>query len=165
MSTFTPIRPLQASDHVNGFSSGKPELDNWLASRAIRAEQARTTRTYVVLEDGTQNVVGYYSLAAGSVAHELVGGGWLMRNTPDPVPVILLGRLAVERSFHGRGLGAALLKDAIRKAVAAANVVGSRALLVHALDDDAKGFYLRYQFRELPSSGATLYLPLKSLSG
>jgi GNAT superfamily N-acetyltransferase len=119
-----------ASEHeLEEFNSGTPPLDEWLKRRARQNEASGASRTYVIA-DG-RRVVGYYSLAAGSVLHEAATGR-VRRNMPDPVPVALLGRLAIDRQWQGRGLGAALLRDAVLRVVGAAGTIGVRALLVHA---------------------------------
>ncbi|MFC4243531.1 GNAT family N-acetyltransferase [Gryllotalpicola reticulitermitis] len=160
---FEGPRPLQPGDDVAGFSSGKRALDEWLSERAAKSEHGKTARTYVVVDTQPGAVAGYYCLSAHSVAQAEIGGGRLGRNAPNPVPVILLGRLAIDQRYQGEGLGAALLKDALQRTISAAQVVGARALIVHTIDDDVAGFYLRYGFRAMPANPRTLYLPLDAL--
>ena len=130
--------PITHDHVVVGFESGRPVLDGWLASRALRNEREGGSRTYVVSDDGV--VIGYYCLSAGSVMHR-VAPGRIRRNMPDPIAVDLPGRLAVARSHQGRGIARALVRDAILRTVQAAEIAGIRALPVHALDEDARAFY------------------------
>ena len=104
-------------------------------------------------------MVGYYSLAAGSVLHQIATGA-VRRNMPDPVPVALLGRLAIDSRWQGRGLGQALLRDAILRVVGAAEMIGVRALLVHAISDEARAFYERCGFRPSPVQPMTLMITI-----
>ena len=163
MTDFEGPRPVDPEDALAEFHCGNQSLDGWLGERALAAERARTARTYIVTDNVTGRVAGYYCLSASSVARGEVGGGWLARNVPDPIPVILLGRLAVDLRYQGEGLGAALLKSALRKAVAAASVIGSRALLVDAADEQAVDFYVHFGFRRLPAKPSTLFLPTDRL--
>ncbi|HTX49922.1 MAG TPA: GNAT family N-acetyltransferase, partial [Caulobacteraceae bacterium] len=133
---------------------------NWLRRRALANEAAGASRTFVTCFEG--RVVGYYSLAAASVVHD-VATSRARRNMPDPVPAVVLGRLAVDRSLQGRGLGAGLLQDAALRVAAAADSIGVRVLLVHALSEDAKRFYLRFGFRESPMEPMTLMVTLDEL--
>lgn len=123
------------------FDSGVPLLDDWLKRRALANETSGASRTYVVCTNGS-TVIGYYALANGSVALQ-VATGRTRRNMPDPIPVVVLGRLAVDRRHQGRGLGRGLLRDAILRTVQAADIVGIRAVLVHAISEEAKEFYGR----------------------
>ena len=123
----TPLRP----DHdTERFDSGEPELDDWLRKRALRNDSEGASRTYVVCEAGSPRVVAYYCLATGAVLRNQAPGR-ISRNMPEPIPVMVLGRLAVDRSFAGRGLGSGLLRDAILRTLQAADIAGIRALLVH----------------------------------
>jgi GNAT superfamily N-acetyltransferase len=139
--------PLAVDHELDAFESGVAALDDWLRRRARRNEAEGASRTFVVCAG--RRVVGYYSLAAGSILH-IAATGKVRRNMPDPVPVLLLGRLAVDRNWHGRGLGADLLADAVLRAAGAAESVGVRAILVHAISEEAKSFYEKHGFR--PSS-------------
>ena len=153
-------RLLAADDDVEGFDSGEPELDQWLVRQAQRNQVSGGSRTYVTTRRG--RVVGYYSLATGAVMHAAVSGGVVSgrvrRNQPNPIPVILLGRLAVDRKDQGRGVGSHLLRDAIIRTVQVADVVGVRALLVHALHEQARQFYLRFDFEPSPTDPMHLFL-------
>jgi len=161
-SGYTVPRLLAVDDHLDGFDSGKPELDQWLVRQAQRNQAGGGSRTYVTTRDG--RVVGYYSLATGSVVHAEASGK-VRRNQPNPIPVILLGRLAVDRKDQGRGLGAHLLRDAITRTVAAANIVGVRAMLVHALHEQARQFYLNFDFEPSPTDPFHLFLLIKDVPG
>lgn len=150
--------PLTAAHDLDGFSCGEPVLDEWLKRRALANNVAGASRTYVVAEPNLV-VCGYYAIAAGSVARERASRG-VRRNMSDPIPVLVLGRLAVDERLQGRRLGAALLKDAVQRAQGVALQVGVRALLVHALHDKARAFYLQYGFQDTPLDPMTLLLPL-----
>lgn len=151
-------QPLTARHLLDTFDCGEPSLDEWLKRRALANQLGGASRTFVVA-DAEDRVVGYYSLAAGAVSRNLATGG-VRRNMPDPVPVLVLARLAVERNAQGMQLGAALLQDAVNRAVSVSQNAGVRALLVHALDDKPKQFYLHYGFVESPLHPLTLMLPL-----
>jgi GNAT superfamily N-acetyltransferase len=138
LGPITRPEKLSVGHDLSAFDSGEPALDDWLRRRAEQNELSGASRTYVVC-DGTR-VVGYYTLAAGAVAH-VDAPGRIRRNMADPVPVVVLGRLAVDRTFHGRGLGAGLLKDAVLRIVQAAEIAGIRAILMHAISEPAKRFY------------------------
>ncbi len=134
---------LTAAHDVSSFDSGAPDLDNWLRKRALANEETGASRTYVVCARG--RVVGYYALATGGVA-QAQAPGRVRRNMPDPVPVMILGRLAVDRDWQGRNLGAGLLRDSIVRTLQAAEIGGIRAILVDAISEDAKRFYERSGF-------------------
>ena len=151
-------QPLTARHLLDTFDCGEPSLDEWLKRRALANQLGGASRTFVVA-DAEDRVVGYYSLAAGAVSRNLATRG-VRRNMPGPVPVLVLARLAVERNAQGMQLGAALLQDAVNRAVSVSQNAGVRALLVHALDDKAKQFYLHYGFVESPLHPLTLMLPL-----
>jgi predicted N-acetyltransferase YhbS len=154
----TAPSPLAAEHELEEFNSGTAPLDEWLKRRARQNEASGASRTYVIAEG--RRVVGYYGLAAGSVLHE-VATSRVRRNMPDPVPVALLGRLAVDRQWQGRGLGAALLRDAVLRVIGAAGMIGVRALLVHAISDEAKAFYERWGFRPSATDPMTLMITIE----
>jgi GNAT superfamily N-acetyltransferase len=150
------------SDHdVGAFDSGVPALDDWLKRRALGNEEAGGSRTYVVCAAG--RVVGYYALAAGAVA-QIAATGRVRRNMPDPVPVMVLGRLAVDRAYQDRGLGVGLLRDAILRTLQAAEIGGMRAILVHAISEEAKRFYERHGFAVSPIDPMTLMITIADAS-
>jgi GNAT superfamily N-acetyltransferase len=149
--------PLSAAHDPSDFNSGSETLDHWLRRRALRNEDAGASRTYVVCAGS--KVRGYYCLAAGSV--ELTRApGRIRRNMPDPVPVMVIGRLAVHSTLQGQGLGLDLLLDAVRRIRRAARIVGIRAILVHALSEDAARFYRKAGFRPSPVDPMTLMVTL-----
>jgi GNAT superfamily N-acetyltransferase len=148
---------LTAQHDLAAFDSGVPALDDWLKRRALANERAGGSRTYVVCAGG--RVVGYYALATGGVAQEAATGR-VRRNMPDPVPVMVLGRLAVDRVYQDRGLGAGLLREALLRTMQAAELGGIRAILVHAISEEAKRFYERHGFVESPIDPMTLMIAI-----
>ena len=153
------VELLDPAHHdVEHFDSGVQELDEWLRSTAVVAAAAGTAATYV-LRRGEQ-VIGYYALAMGSVEHS-GSPSRLRRGQPDPVPVLLLARLALDRSEHGRGLGADLLRDALLRAISGAREFGARAVIVDAADEHAAAFYRHHGF--LPLTGQRLYRRISDL--
>ena len=148
---------LNATHHLDNFDCGEEALNSWLKRNALKNQQNQASRTFVICQNN--NVVGFYALAAGSVSHQFVSGG-LRRNMPDPIPVVVLGRLAIDLAHQGQQLGAALLKDAVLRASAVSQQVGVKALLVHALNDKAKAFYLNYGFQVSPIDDLVLLLKL-----
>lgn len=151
MSVTAPA-PLTAEHDFSAFDCGVPALNSWLQRHAIANQESRAARTFVVCAD--RRVVGYYALAAGSVVHDIATGK-IRRNMPDPVPMALLGRLAVDRSAQGFGISAGLLQDAVLRVTQAADLLAIRGLMVDAIDDRALQFYEKFGFR--PSTA----LPLK----
>lgn len=138
---------LSAGHDLATFDSGEALLDEWLRGRALDNEAKGASRTYVVCSG--KRVAGFYALAAGAVAHGNASGR-VKRNMPDPVPVMLLGQLAVDRAFQGQGIGAGLLRDAVLRTTQAADIAGIRALLVHAISEAAKRFYEGHGFIASP---------------
>ncbi|NQU69560.1 MAG: GNAT family N-acetyltransferase [Rhodospirillales bacterium] len=155
--TLTSPQPIQADHDLLLFDSGRPVLDDWLKQRAIRNEHSGASRTYVICDDG--RVIGYYCLSSGAVEAGHTPGK-VRRNMPDPIPIMLMGRLAIDKTRQGENLGSALLRDAILRTLKAADIVGMRALLVHALDDRAASFYLQRGFLVSPIDPLILMLPL-----
>ena len=157
---FTISSPKLLSDNhdLSDFDCGEPLLNDWVKRRALANQSSGASRTFVVA-DNRQRVMGYYALAAGAVAHRDSTGA-VRRNMPDPIPVMVLARLAVDRKAQGKQLGGALLKDAILRALSVSENAGVRALLVHALHEKAKAFYRHYGFEESPADPTTLMLRL-----
>jgi len=151
-------QPLAADHRTEGFSCGEASLDEWLRRRALVNQTTGASRTFVVTDDQGQ-VLAYYALAAGAVSHQESPGS-IRRNMPEPIPVMVLARLVVDQRLQGRQVGGALLKDALRRAAAVAQNVGVRALLVHALNEDARQFYIHYGFVASPVNPMTLMLAL-----
>ena len=150
--------PLAPDHRLDAFESGVAPLDDWLKRHAHRNEEVGASRTFVVCSG--RRVIGYYSLAAGSVLRDTATGK-VRRNMPEPVPVVLLGRLAVDRAWQGKGIGADLLRDAVLRTLGAAETIGVRAILVHAISEDAKGFYERHGFRAWPVEPMTLMITIE----
>jgi GNAT superfamily N-acetyltransferase len=159
-SLTAPEKPRDDHDLAH-FECGEPALDDWLRRRALQNEQNGASRTYVVC--GGLRVVAYYALAVGAVAHAGAPGR-VRRNMPDPVPVMIIGRLAVDREFHGHGLGQGLLRDAVLRTVQAADIAGIRAILVHAISSDAQRFYERHGFVRSPIDPMMLMITLAELA-
>jgi GNAT superfamily N-acetyltransferase len=154
-------QPLAASHRLEGFRSGEASLDDWLRRRALKNQANGSSRTYVVIENDA--VIGYYCLAAGAIGHAESPGN-LKRNRPDPIPVIVLGRLAIHEDHQQRGIGTALLRDAILRSLQAAEVAGVAAILVHAISEEARRFYLSRGFEESPVQPMTLCLPMSTIT-
>ncbi len=158
-----PVSPpvLLDEDHeLAAFDSGEPALDDWLRRRARANQVSGATRTYVVCEG--KKVTGYYSIASGAITIETVPGRF-RRNMPDPIPVAILARLAVDRSQQGRGLGRALFRDAARRIVNAADTIGIRGIVVHAISEEARRFYVALGFDVCPRESMTLVVTLQDL--
>ncbi|HEX3981422.1 MAG TPA: GNAT family N-acetyltransferase [Acidimicrobiales bacterium] len=149
--------PLTANHVLTGFSCGKPELDAWLTRRAVGNQASGATKTHVVVDDG--RVIGFYALATGAVAHSDVGGR-SRRNMPEPIPTVILARMALDEKYRSNGLGPALLQAAIETTMAAAQTIGIACLLVHAKDEDARDFYLHFDFEPSPTDPLHLILKL-----
>ncbi|MCA8253013.1 GNAT family N-acetyltransferase [Burkholderia sp. AU31624] len=145
---------------LDAFDSGEPNLDDWLKRRALRNHVSGASRTFVVCDD--QRVVAYYALASGAV-DVAAAPGRFRRNMPDPVPVVVLARLAVDRAWQGRGLGRGLLRDAGLRVMQAADTIGIRGLLAHALSADAQRFYLQVGFEPSPLDPMTVMITLTDL--
>jgi GNAT superfamily N-acetyltransferase len=150
---------LDKAHDLGQFRSGNDTLDDWLRRRACANQISGASRTYVVADD--QRVIAYYCLASGAL--DLADApGPIRRNMPDPIPMAVLGRLAVHREWQSRGLGVALLQDAVLRTAQAAAIMGIRGVLVHAISDAAKAFYERHGFTAPPNHPMTLVLSLKS---
>ena len=152
--------PITTNHQIGDFTSGVVSLDEWLKRRALANQASGAARTFVVCE--AHKIISYYALASGSVT---VAGapGRFRRNMPDPIPVVVLARLAVDRAYHGRGLGRALVRDAARRVVHAADAIGIRGIVVHAISDDAKAFYLALGFKPSPIEPMTLMITLADI--
>lgn len=149
---------LTAAHALTAFDSGVASLDDWLRRRALANQLSGASRIYVVATPDN-HVVGYYALASGALAR-VDAPGRIKRNMPDPVPMAVIGRLAVDRSMQGRGLGVALLQDAVLRVQQAASIVGIRGILVHAISEEARAFYEHHGF--IPSVGDPLTLVLST---
>lgn len=153
--------PLTAAHFVDDFSCGEARLDEWLKHRALANQLSGASRTFVITEEGGR-VFGYYAMAAGAVSHQAATSA-VRRNMPNPVPVMVLARLALDLRAQGLQWGGALLQNAVHRAGMVAQNVGVRALLVHALHDRAKDFYTHYGFQASPLHPMTLMLRLNAL--
>jgi len=142
------------------FDCGEQTLNEWLIRRSLKNQQSGASRTYVICKEN--RVIAYYALASGSI-ERLIASKTIARNMPDPIPVTVLGRLAVDLQYQGQRFGAALLKDAILRTVSVSRSIGVRAILVHAITKDAKRFYANYGFKESPINKMTLLLSLQQI--
>ncbi len=149
---------LNKNHILDNFDCGVVSLNNWLINRAIKNEIEGASRTYVVCVEN--NVVAYYAITSGAVRQEDVPGN-IKRNMPNPIPVMVLGRLAVDIHWQHKGLGGDILSDSIKRILQASSIVGSRAIVVHALSDKAKHFYEHYGFRSSPTDQMDLMISLK----
>jgi GNAT superfamily N-acetyltransferase len=158
--TLNPPVPLADHHDFADFGCGVATLDDWLRKRARANQASGASRTFVLCEE--DRVVAYYALASGAVRIAEAPSS-LRRNMPDPIPVAVLGRLAIDRAHQGRGLGRALVRDAALRLLQAAEILGIRALLVHAICDDAKNFYVATGFTPSPLDPMTLIVGLAEL--
>ena len=150
--------PLSTDHQVNSFACGESTLDEWLKRRVLGNPTSGASRTFVVTTIQNE-VMGYYALAAGAVVHQDATRP-IRQNMPDPVPVMVLARLAVDARAQGMKLGAAMLQDALQRCVLVSQNTGVRAMLVHALNDRARQFYEYYGFKASPKHSMTLMLRL-----
>lgn len=156
-SKLNPPKKLEPGDNLEEFDSGNPVLDSWLKKRALPNESSGASRTYVVCTK--KRVIAFYALAVGAV-ETTKAAGKIKRNMPDPIPVMVLGRLAVDQTYQKRGIGVALLRNAVLRTIQASELAGIRAILVHAIDESAKDFYLRHGFRASPVDPLTLMITI-----
>jgi GNAT superfamily N-acetyltransferase len=156
----TGPEPLASHHNLTEFASGVGALDEWLRRRALANQASGASRTFVICE--SDRVVGYYALASGGVSIATATGRF-RRNMPDPIPVVILGRLAVDLTCQGRGLGRALFRDSAMRVMHAADAIGIRGILVHAISDEAKAFYLALGFEPSPIEAMTLLVTLADL--
>jgi GNAT superfamily N-acetyltransferase len=156
----SPPMPISDEHDLASFDCGVQSLNDWLKIRAVANHRSGASRAYVVCQGS--EVIGYYCLATGAVDHDVLPSQ-LRRNMPDPIPVVVLGRLAVDRRYQDRRLGRALLRDANLRALQVSEIAGAVALMVHSLSEDARRFYLSSGFVPLPSQPMTLYLLLRTL--
>ena len=154
--------PMPLTEHhlTDGFSCGEDSLDQWLKQRSLKNQIQGASRTFVVC-DGAR-VVAYYALASGAVTSQDATGRF-RRNMPDPIPVVVLGRLAVDLTLHGKGFGRALVRDAGLRVIQAASAIGIRGMTVHALTDEAKVFYEKVGFEPSPLDPHLLMITLADL--
>ena len=155
-----PPVPISPGHVLVDFDSGEPSLNDWLKKRALKNHASGLSRCFVLCAGN--EVIGYYSLSAGAISREVAPKA-MQRNTPDPLPVLLLGRLAIDQKYHNQGLGRALLRDAILRAVNVSSEAGVFAILVHALSEQAKRFYLSRGFVQSPLQPMTLMMTLETV--
>ena len=154
--------PLSAAHDSSEFACGKPALDHWLKTRALSNQQKGFTAVVIVHEEG--RVVGYYGLAPTAVVPNILPRSIRTSQPPDPVPCLLLGQLATDHRWAGRGIGTGLLKDALERCVTAATLIGGRALMVNALDDDAAAFWRRRGFIPSKDNALMLFRPIADIA-
>ena len=159
--TVTPPERLNAHHDLSAFDCGEPAIDGWLRTHAASSE-GRTARTYVVTGGGSR-VIGYYAIATGSIERRELPRK-KRHGAPDPVPVAILARLGVTKEWQGRELGLDLLQDALKRLAQAAEIVGLRGVVVHALNDKVAGFYREHQFQPTPIDPRTLFLAIESIA-
>ena len=160
MSAISAPALLGEHHQLDEFNSGEASLDEWLKKRARANLASGASRVFVTCEEN--RVVGYYSLSSSSVSLEFVPGRF-RRNMPDPIPVVLLGRLAIDQQWQRQGLGRSLFRDAVMRVSNAAEAIGVRGIVVHAISDDARKFYLALGFTECPHQPMILVVTLQDI--
>jgi GNAT superfamily N-acetyltransferase len=158
--TLSRPEPLHNDHQITQFYSGVAALDDWLRRRAMANQASGASRTFVVCE--TARVVGYYVLASGAVA-AVTTQGRFRRNMPEPIPIVLLARLAVDQAWQGHGIGRALFRDAALRVTNAADAIGIRGILVHTVSAEAEEFYVKLGFEPSPTEPMTLMVTLADL--
>ncbi|QXP90557.1 GNAT family N-acetyltransferase [Methylococcus capsulatus] len=153
-------RPLAEHHRTESFASGITSLDDWLKRRALANQSSGASRTFVVCDE--HRVIGYYALAAAAIRIQDASSRF-RRNMPDPIPVAILARLAVDQAYQGQGIGRALFRDGARRVVQAADTLGIRGIVVHAISEDAKAFYQALGFDPSPVDAMTLLVTLSDL--
>jgi GNAT superfamily N-acetyltransferase len=161
---FCPPAYLTATHELALFQSGEDALDNWLQDRALDNTKTGATRTYVICTSGSSKVIGYYAICMGHILnHQVVGS--MRRNMPQLIPAVILGRLAIDKKWQGKGLGKALLNDAVQRALRASREVSVRLLIVHSISSEAEDFYLHHGFIRLPVETPTFAIDLIKFAG
>lgn len=155
------IEKLNAAHSLNHFDCGIVALNNFLGKHAWQNQRANSATTYVAIED--DSVIGFYSLSVGSVIHAQAPKRISKGLAKYPVPVMILARLAVDKTYHGKGVGKGLIKDALLRTAQASDIAGIRALLIHAKDDSVKQWYKQFDFNESPTDSLHLYLLIKDI--
>lgn len=156
---FDPPALLTEAHDGSSFNSGEAALDDWLRQRAWNNLQAAASRTYVVCPAGSRQIIGYYALSMGQIlAQDVIGS--MRRNMPNAIPAVVLGRLAIDLAWQGKGLGRAMLADVLRRSLRASAEVSARLVIVHAISPAAEAFYLHHGFTRLPIDTPTLALDL-----
>jgi GNAT superfamily N-acetyltransferase len=160
--SYDPVRKLVTTDDIQTFDCGQPDLNQFLQRYALVNQKSNSAQTYVCSRSGS--VVGFYSLAVGSVEPETAAPHVMKGIARHPVPVMILARLAVDLQHQGLGLGKALLKDALKRTAQASSIAGIRALLVHAKDETARQWYLNWEFEPSETDPFHLYLLMKDIN-
>ena len=160
VSGLLPPEPLADHHDFGDFRSGETSLDDWLKRRARANQVSGASRTYVICQG--KLVIAYYALASGVIAMESAPGRF-RRNMPNPIPVAVLARLAVDRNWQGKGIGRALFRDAARRVAHAADAIGIRGIVVHAISEEAKNFYVKLGFDASPNEPMTLMVTLPDI--
>jgi GNAT superfamily N-acetyltransferase len=156
-STIQPPQPIKPEHESEDFDCGNFELNEWLKKRSRKNEGSGASRTYVVTVE--QKIIAYYCLATGSII-SITATGKVRRNMPDPIPVMVIGRLAVDRNWQGKGIGYGLVRDGILRTSQASAIAGIRAIIVHALNEEAKQFYEKCGFTPSPVAPMTLMVTM-----
>lgn len=159
---FDPPVLLTEAHDSSAFDSGEPALDDWLRRRAWNNLQIAASRTYVACPIGSPKIAGYFALSMGQILAQDATGS-MRRNMPHHIPAVILGRLAIDRTWQGQGLGRALLADAVRRSLRASHEISARLVIVHAISAAAEAFYLHHGFTRLPVETPTLALDLIKL--
>ena len=162
---YSQPRPIDKDDNLAAFDCGRPPLNDFLKQQALKNE-GKASRTYVVTAQSGEDagkVVAYYTLAGGAITHENAPG-WAKRNMPDPLPTLVLGRLAVAINHQGKRIGEHLLREAMQRSLEVATQIGVRVLIVHAIDDEAVSFYVPFGFRRFPADSRTLFLAMETIA-
>lgn len=152
--------PLSEEHQFADFDCGKAPLNDWLKTHA-RISEGKSARTYVVAKERV--VIGYYCLSTGAVLRHQTPRR-IRHGLPDPVPILLLGRLAVDKTYNKQGIGSGLLKDAFSRVLQTSRIVGARCLLVHAIDEEASAFYSKFKFQPFPEGGTAFFLPVETIA-
>jgi GNAT superfamily N-acetyltransferase len=160
VSQLRPVEPFSETHEYAEFCSGETSLDEWLRRRARTNQISGASRTYVVCDE--KRVIAYYALASGAVTIEAAPGRF-RQNMPNPIPVVVLGRLAVDRNWQGKGIGRAFFRDAAIRVIGAAGAIGIRGIVAHAISEDAKKFYLALGFDQSPNEPMMLMVSLSDL--
>ncbi len=156
ISTYCHPEPISAKHDLLSFHSGETGLDNWLRERSIDNMESAASRTYVICPVGSNQVIGYYALSMGQILNQDVIGS-MRRNMPRQIPAVMLGRLAIDQKWQSQGLGGALLRDAVERAIRASREVSARLIIVHVLSPEAESFYRHHGFVQLPAFAGTTY--------
>lgn len=163
MSRFADPEAFRASHDIEDFDCGAESLNRWLKKHATQAAAVGSARTFVIYDNDQDRIVGYHALTAASIGHSEATPRAAKGMPRHPIPAILLARLAVDRSVQGRGIGAWLLRDAMLRTLSAAELVGIRVVLVHAIDDEARSFYERHGFEPSPTDALNLQMLIKDI--